>query len=593
METQPNMALSMTSLKNHLDELSMKRKLFLIVLLCTTIISIGGLLGLLIVSRANDRLLYQAIAEHLSYASKEISDRLQTIEKMSTMIIEDQEMQSNLAILADDERLDKISDASKQLYSLVNSYYRNFKDSGVHFISVYGDTYTTYSNRVWSDKEDQQVLNEVLDRARQADGAPVWVGEKGVYLGRLIRRQTYPHWLKEVGTQLISVDLAQVMKTSIVESSFFKERAYLIFNGDSLLYGNSFLQEEELVSFKERITDPYGMIREGGHYYFYVRKTIPSLQWDYICLVLYDDIVRTITLFQLLFSALLIISVVLADLLGHRLITSLLRHLDLLLHKMATFGKDSNSVIALGSEYVDRKDEMGQLHRQFDMMAHEIQHLIQVNYRSQILSKEAQIRALEYQINPHFLYNTLESINWRAKAAGITSISVMVESLGALLRETLSQKDTVHTLGKEIAIVQYYMNIQQLRFEDRLTFRNEIGEQYLSMSLPKLVLQPLVENAVKYSVESNTEACTIILSAEVEDTVLSLQVKNSGSQFPDNLLEDLEAKRYTPHGLGIGLLNIKERLELTYGPAFKLSCLNSEEYAVAKITLPYEESDIC
>nr|WP_321295316.1 sensor histidine kinase [uncultured Sphaerochaeta sp.] len=587
------MTLSLVALKNRLDAFSMKRKLFFIVLLCTTIISLGGLLGLLVVSRANNRLLYQAIAEHLSYASKEISDRLETIEKMSTMIIEDQEMQSNLAILADDERLDKISDASKKLYSLVNSYYRNFKDSGVHFISVYGDTYTTYSNRVWSDKEDQAVLDHVLARARQADGAPVWVGEKGVFLGRLIRRQTYPQWLEEVGTQLISVDLSQVMKTSIVETSFFKERAYLIFNGDSLLYGSSFLKEEELASFKERITDSYGLIREGGHHYFYVRKTIPSMQWDYICLVLYDDIVRTIKLFQLLFSALLVFSVVLSALLGHRLINSLLRHLDVLLRKMASFGKDSTSVVELGPEYSDRKDEMGQLHRQFDKMANEIHLLIEVNYRSQILSKEAQLRALEYQINPHFLYNTLESINWRAKAAGITTISVMVESLGALLRETLNQKDTVHTLGKELSIVQYYMNIQQLRFEDRLEFRNEIGEQYLSLTLPKLVLQPLVENAVKYSVESNTEGCTIILSAEVEGSILSLLVKNTGSQFPENLLEDLEAKRYTPHGLGIGLLNIKERLELTYGSQFRFSCQNCEDYAVARIALPYEETGTC
>ena len=163
-------------------------------------------------------------------------------------------------------------------------------------------------------------------------------------------------------------------------------------------------------------------------------------------------------------------------------------------------------------EFSTRGDELGTLNHQFDEMSETIIRLIQENYINEILKKEAQLKALENQINPHFLYNTLDSIKWRARAAGERDISDMVEALATLLRTSLNNKDQdlinyldYFTVEKEMKIILSYITIQKFRYEDRLDFENRICQAYYPVSIPKLVIQPLVENSIYYGLESNVE----------------------------------------------------------------------------------------
>lgn len=103
---------------------------------------------------------------------------------------------------------------------------------------------------------------------------------------------------------------------------------------------------------------------------------------------------------------------------------------DLLLYRMQQFGEDSTVLAPVPYDYTDRTDEIGILHRQFTHMAERIQTLVVENYRQQLLTKDAQLKSLESQMNPHFLYNTLDAINWRAKAIGEPEISQIADSLG-------------------------------------------------------------------------------------------------------------------------------------------------------------------
>ena len=214
--------------------------------------------------------------------------------------------------------------------------------------------------------------------------------------------------------------------------------------------------------------------------------------------------------------------------------------------------------------------------------------LIQTNYLNEILIKEAQFKALENQMNPHFLYNTLESINWRAKILGAKDISAMAEALGSLLRITLDHRSKQVPLKKELELIQYYITIQKYRFEDRLNFQTDIPQNLLSCYVLKLTLQPLVENAIRYGLEENTEGCLISISAEAcpEKDQLIIYVKNDGSAFEDDLLSKLENRQIEPHGFGIGLLNIQKRMQITYGEAYGLTLYNEEELAVAKLVYP-------
>lgn len=132
-----------------------------------------------------------------------------------------------------------------------------------------------------------------------------------------------------------------------------------------------------------------------------------------------------------------------------------------LVDKMKQFGQDESTLPVSEEAYANRVDEAGILHRQFDQMTVEIQSLIQQNYVNEILTKDARLKALESQINPHFLYNALESVNWRAKAIGATDISEMVQALGDLLRATLSNKNEYFTVRHELHIVNDYITIQK------------------------------------------------------------------------------------------------------------------------------------
>ena len=227
---------------------------------------------------------------------------------------------------------------------------------------------------------------------------------------------------------------------------------------------------------------------------------------------------------------------------------------------------------------------------------------VYTNYVNEILAKEAQIKALESQINPHFLYNTLESINWRAKAVNNREISLMTESLGSLLRATLSNKKSLVTLSYELNLILSYITIQQIRFEERLDYREQVPDGLKNALIPPLTLQPLVENAIHYALEEMTETCYItILAAETDKTgkngerCIRISVTNSGSSFDEDLLELLKQHKKQPSRSGIGLLNIDKRIKLLFGEDYGLSLFNQEDCAVASITIPYrtEETVSC
>ncbi|UUZ89339.1 histidine kinase [Paenibacillus sp. P25] len=137
-----------------------------------------------------------------------------------------------------------------------------------------------------------------------------------------------------------------------------------------------------------------------------------------------------------------------------------------------------------------KMDEVGQLQRSFRLMIGRINELITENYAKRLTIKEAQFKALQAQINPHFLYNTLESVNWLAKTNGQRQISRMVEALGFLMRSSMSMKIGLITVSEELEIVMHYITIQKFRFEERLQFELHVPEEDGRRMLPKMTLRP-------------------------------------------------------------------------------------------------------
>lgn len=211
------------------------------------------------------------------------------------------------------------------------------------------------------------------------------------------------------------------------------------------------------------------------------------------------------------------------------------------------------------------QDEVGALCRRFLIMIEKIDGLIKDNYIKQLTIKETQLRALQAQINPHFLYNVLESVNCMAVIAKQNDICVMVKSLSRLFRSAMSNQEMDHRLADELELIQSYVSIQKIRFPDRLDFSMSVDEAVTQCRIPKFLIQPLVENSVLYGVETTGQSCCVQLEVtQLPDDRIRISVTDDGMGMETQYIEDILAGVVKPHRHGIGIRNIKERIEMVY-----------------------------
>ena len=266
------------------------------------------------------------------------------------------------------------------------------------------------------------------------------------------------------------------------------------------------------------------------------------------------------------------------------------RHLDYLIEKIQRFGNGEAPVSRIKSyDYENRQDEIGQLHRSFDEMTHSVKVLRDENYDKQLLLRDSTIKMLQQQINPHFLYNTLDTINWMAQKYGADDISMMVRSLGNLFRASIAGQKDIIPLSEELEVLNDYIRIQEMRFKDRLNFELEVPENISHIFVPKLCIQPLVENALKHAMEATDEMCCIRVTIKEMELDYQIKVSNTGSIFDPDLLTKIENKEIQPQGSGVGLVNINSRLKLLYGNNYGLNFYNKSGMAVVMLSIPKEQ----
>ncbi len=202
-------------------------------------------------------------------------------------------------------------------------------------------------------------------------------------------------------------------------------------------------------------------------------------------------------------------------------------------------------------------------------------------YTLEMLKKEAELGALQSQINPHFLYNTLDSIRGRLIGEGLSEESKIVESLSNLFRYSISPRTVYNTLEQELENVENYMRIMRYRFGDRLQYTVEVDEEspfIYHCELPKLTLQPLVENAIGHGMEKRAGGGKITVRASITEAGLAITVEDDGAGMEGELLDKLNhmfktgtpAKPQSESG-GIALYNVNERIRMRYGDRYGLT----------------------
>ncbi|MEK3724705.1 cache domain-containing sensor histidine kinase [Paenibacillus sp. FSL H8-0034] len=243
---------------------------------------------------------------------------------------------------------------------------------------------------------------------------------------------------------------------------------------------------------------------------------------------------------------------------------------------------------------VHTQDEFGQLARGFNRMSAEIERLIEEVLLIGIKEKEAEISALLSQMNPHFMYNTLESINMKAIQNQNYDVSDMVSALGNLLRYTINTSSKYVPLALELSSIESYIQIQQIRYGERLKVFIQVENQLRSLLIPKLLFQPLVENAIYHGIEDMNRGGEIWIRVDTFENNLLLTVRDNGKGLTEDEIKWLYTSLKQPinassKGSGVALRNIDQRVKLMYGEEFGLHIDGIPgEGASFTITLPIE-----
>mgnify|MGYP002648122681 FL=1 len=242
---------------------------------------------------------------------------------------------------------------------------------------------------------------------------------------------------------------------------------------------------------------------------------------------------------------------------------------------------ESMKTLAKDNEYprvkIVSNDEIGMIGLEYNKMAENIETLIEKVYKMELTQKQAELEFLQMQINPHFLYNALDTISWMALAKGNMDVSEMTIALAELLRATI-KKESFITLREEMNTVKDYLLIQQERFGDKISAEYFVEEDAYSCMVPNFILQPVIENAIIHGLEPKIEKGKVSINISIQDEFLTFLVEDNGVGMDETEILDLYKKcRENNTKQSIGLKNVYRRLLLCYGESSMLKIESNKE----------------
>ena len=579
------------------NDLSLKYKILIVIFSGFFILFLSGLATMAFTSRSYEKRLYQSIAASMTYAASDISSQLQSVDSIIDSILASQVIQTNLEEMKELEQGSQRQIYNTRIYNELSDYLFAFQNDSISYMSIIQDQEIISTSLSSFMEVPYQLRSSLIARAQSREGATTVVPDFGSQYGIFIvkeLRKIDKLSLEPLGVLIISLNPAALTETAVSSHSDYDDMSCLLFDGDALIYNGSTLSDRQAVELSKDLSGDYGIEKAGKETLFAVRGKIPLYDWDYISTVSYSSVYKTVTLSGRLFLLIMVAALAVVSYLAVKVILAIFYRFDRLMENMKSFGEGNYQVPEAPRKY--QEDEIGLLYKNFDSMVEKIQTLIQENYVNEILKKEAQLKAMESQMDPHFLYNTLESINWRAKMIKSEEISQITTALGSLLRFSLGKNSEDFTLDQEMQIVNNYITIQKIRYQRRLDFSADVPSDLLGVFIPKFTIQPLLENAIRYGLEESSETCYISIVCREVLGLLIIRITNTGSSFEENCMEKLQRGEIQPHGFGIGILNIHRRLQLTYGEPYGLLLYNIEDeemicQAIANI-IDWEKYDI-
>ncbi len=525
-------------------------------------------------SSAVDSKLFQMTENVLSLIEKNVQYTINDVSDTGNIIMTSESVQAVLsADPADADYHQQILSRESEVEDLLINLTNNKQYIGT--ILLANDTYSLakYKSLVYRiDRNPADLGKELwMQETLAAYGRGTWFpGETTEYFTdniliytKLIRSLNQLH---PIGILLIGID-KKVFEDLLAPVEGSDSARIIIWRENEILYDSSPEENDELSRLERDAL--FSFLRNEGIRHlssakrFYV-KSIPcaDTDWHITAVAPYDVLLLDKRHTLALFIGVAIVTLLVALLCSYLFTTNITETVRQLQQYIETLKSGRREKIVFNPS-----DEIGRIGNQFIQVVEENERLTTNLYKSLYREKESELIALQSQINPHFLYNALDSIFWMAEEHNAVDISHMTVALSKMFRLSLNNGDKLITIRQELEMVDSYMTIQETRFEDRIRFSVSVEENLLDIRIIKFILQPLTENAINHGIVPKKNGGSITLHIWREDDDILITVEDDGVGFETDG-ESIPAKGYA-------LRNIDERLKLYYGDGYGLKITSS------------------
>ncbi|HTG70680.1 MAG TPA: sensor histidine kinase [Candidatus Udaeobacter sp.] len=529
----------------------------------------------------------------LDQATQQITNNVERIKKQTLDIIR-MPIEISDKLLVDSRLTNVVNTQYNSTFEVVKAFwdYRDFRNYIQLYSEVFNIRFYTTNMTILDNWEFLKVTDSIAETPWY-QSAMSQVGIHWAYIPdetknnrnylSLIRKITFPTYQTN-GVLVISVnqnELNAMISREPFDTMIIDDSGYIIAAKNPKWVGKNISELDFASQLTNKAEGTYEFKYDGKPSKIVVEDLLPESSRNGLKIVsvfTIDSIVSGANRISLLGFSIIMLSLVIAFVLIYIFSTILAK-------RMLVLNKDLNKV-AMGDlnviSHVTGNDEIGILSKQFNNMVVSIRGLMDEvaeshkrQARLELRQKEIKLKMMASQINPHFLFNALESIRMKAHIKGETEISSIVRMLGKMIRRNLEVGTRKIALKDELEIVRCYLEIQKFRYgNDRLTFRLDIDESGQDIEIPPLIIQPLIENAVVHGLENIAEGGFVSLTTQVGDRMLRVEVADNGvgisedkiNQIHEALNDMEEEEEYR-----IGLRNVHQRLVMIYGDGYGLT----------------------
>lgn len=495
---------------------------------------------------------------------------------------------------------DRRNKAANEVENMVRGFFTSSENIDGLYIYSGPDSFSIGSEKIIKKNDDAQWYKELLETQGEVkwintrhESIKIMSGSFEKYYFSLGRKLVDIFTLEELGILLIDIDESRLEESyknqiiaSDVEAFICDNSGDVISHTDKKKIGTN-ISKTPYIKMVLGAKENYGKFsyKEDNKDLMVIYSTSSITGWRLINVIpssyLYQEINNVRNIVFIIAATLIIVSFFIALFLSHRLTKPMIK-----LMKNMKEAENGNLDVKMD---IRKADEIGQLSLGFNIMISKIKTLIEKIVDEERRQKELELEALHAQINPHFLYNTLNSVIWMAKMQGAKNISMTITALIKLLRVSINLSSEMVHLKDEIEYVKNYVFIQKIRFNDQFEIYYNIDDDCNECKIPKLILQPIVENAIVHGFDSEDGSfMKIEIKAHKESELLVIEISDNGKGIEEDMLNKIFETRNINKFSTVGLNNVNERIRIYFGENYGIKVKSVINVGTSvNVILPY------